>query len=153
MAGMWFSAWPLCWVLVWVTDLQVRIEGSQGLGGTNYTPLVFKNRSSSACTLSGHPKVIFSGRSGRIIGQTTPTPLIDPPVTPGPGEVAIADLKVGSQRLADCRPVTPATLRVSVGTGGGAITIAAGGFRFCPGEIVGINQYSCPQLGCDRDHP
>ena len=129
----------------------MRIEDSQGLGGTNYTPLVFKNRSSSACTLSGHPQVTFSDRSGRIIGQTAPTPLIEPPVTPAPGEVAIADLMVGSQSLGECRPVTPATIRVRVGDGD-AITIAPGRFRFCPGEITGIDQYSCPQLGCDRDH-
>ena len=134
-----------------VTDLEVRIEGSQGLGGTNYTPLVFKNRSFSACTLSGHPHVTFLDRSGRAIGQTAPTPLIEPPVTPAPGEVAVADLMVGSQSLGECRPVNPATIRVSVGDGG-AITIAAGTFRFCPGEITGIDQYNCPQLGCDRDH-
>jgi hypothetical protein len=134
-----------------VADLEVRVDGSQGLGGTNHTPLVFKNRSSSACTLSGHPRVTFLDRSGRVIGQAMPTPPIDPPVTPGPGEIATADLMVASQDLGECQPVTPATIRVNVGNGG-AITIAAGSFRFCPGENAGINQYNCPQLGCDPDH-
>jgi hypothetical protein len=100
--------------------------------------------------LSGHPDVTFSDRSGRVIGHALPTPPIDPPVTPGPGEVAVADLMVGSQDLGDCHPVNPATIRVNVGNGG-AIALAAGGFRFCPGETTGIHQYSCPQVGCDED--
>jgi hypothetical protein len=101
--------------------------------------------------LSGHPSVTFADRSGRVIGRASPTPLIDPPVTPGPGQSAVADLMVGSQSLGDCQPASPATIRVNVGDGG-AITIAASGFRFCPVEITGIDQYSCPQLGCDQDH-
>jgi hypothetical protein len=50
--------------------------------------------------------VTFPDQLGRVIGEAGPTPLIDPPVTPGPGERAVADLMVGSQRLGDCRPVT-----------------------------------------------
>jgi hypothetical protein len=90
--------------------------------------------------LSGHPTVRFSDGSGRIIGDASPTPPVEPPVTPGPGEIVVADLMVGSQDLADCRPVTPAAIRVSIGDGG-AITVAPDGFRFCPGEIAGIGQY------------
>lgn len=132
-------------------DLKVRVEASQGLGGTAYTPLVFANRSSSACTLSGHPRVAFLDRSEWVIGQAAPTPLIDPPVTPGPGEVAVADLTVVSQDLGECRPVAPARIRVDV-RDGDTVMVAPGGFRFCPGENAGIKQYRCPQLGCDRDH-
>jgi hypothetical protein len=90
-------------------DLQVWVDGSQGLGGTTYTALVFKNRSATACTLTGHPRVTFADRSGRIIGHASRTPLIDPPTTPGPGEIAVADLMVSSQDLGGCQPVTPAT--------------------------------------------
>jgi len=119
-----------------VSDLEVRVEGSQGLGGTTYTPLVFKNLSSTACTLNGIPG--SRSRTDRTsYRQATRTPLIDPPVTPGPGEIAIADLMVGSQRLGDCRPVIPATIRVNVGDGG-AVTIAAGGFRFCQAKTQAL---------------
>jgi hypothetical protein len=65
---------------------------------------------------------------------------------PGPGEIAIADLMVGSQDLGDCGPVTPASIRVTVGDGG-AITVAPGGFRFCPGQIAGIDQYQLSRGG------
>jgi uncharacterized protein DUF4232 len=129
-----------------VSDLQVRLGSSQGLGGTNYTPLIFRNRSSSRCSLTGHPKVSFLDRSARVIGQAAPTPLIDPPVTPGPGEVAIADIGVGSQSLGDCRPVTPATLRVVL-PGGGAVSVAAGSFRFCPSQNPGIHEFQGPYEG------
>jgi hypothetical protein len=47
-----------------VSDLRVTLEGSQGAGGTNYTPLAFKNRSSSRCALTGHPKVSFLDQVG-----------------------------------------------------------------------------------------
>jgi hypothetical protein len=105
-----------------------------------YTPLIFKNRSSSACALTGRPKVAFLDRSGRVIGDATSSPLVEPPVTPGPGEIAIADIGVGSQSLADCQPVTPATLRIEL-PGGGVVFIGAGDFRFCPGQNAGIHQY------------
>jgi uncharacterized protein DUF4232 len=126
-----------------VFDLRVTLEGSQGAGGTRYTPLAFKNWSSSRCALTGHPKVSFLDRSGRVIGQATSAVQEPTAVTVAPGEVASATIGVTSQSLADCQPVTPATLRVVL-PGGGAVSVAVptkgafepGGadFRFCPGE-------------------
>jgi len=121
-------------------DLHIRLGSGDGLGGTYYTPLIFTNGSSSDCTLKGHPTVSFFDRMGRVIGRATPSPLIDPAVTLGPGEVAVARIGVGSQSLADCGPVTPAILRVVLPSGG-AVSVAAGAFRFCPGQHPGIHQF------------
>ena len=56
------------------SDLRVTGGESQGAGGTRYTGLGFTNRSSSPCTLAGHPKVSFLDRSGRVLGRALPTP-------------------------------------------------------------------------------
>jgi hypothetical protein len=100
--------------------------------------------------LTGHPKVSFLDRSGRVIGQAVPIPLDTRAVTLAPGEVAGATMGVGSQSLADCQPVTPATLRVVL-PGDGAVSVAVpnkgafepggGDFGFCPGEHPSVRPF------------
>jgi hypothetical protein len=69
------------------SDLRVTGGASQGPGGTRYTGLGFTNRSSSPCTLAGHPTVTFLDRAGRVLGRAAPTPVPET-VTVSPGQYA-----------------------------------------------------------------
>jgi hypothetical protein len=117
-----------------------------------YTPLAFRNRSSSACSLAGHPKVSFLDRSGRVVGEAKPVQLDALPVTLAPGEQAGATLGVGSISLGDCEPVRPATIRVVL-PAGGAVSVAVpakgafeplGDFAFCRGGITSVRPFQGP---------
>lgn len=125
-----------------VSDLQVTGGASQGAGGTRYTGLGFTNRSSTPCTLAGHPKVSFLDRSGRVLGQALPTPLLEK-VTVSPGQYATTALGVASMSLGTCQPVNPATLRIIL-PAGGVVSVPAGDFAFCPGEAAGVSHFSGP---------
>ena len=135
------------------SDLKVTLEGGQGAGGTMYSPLAFRNRSVSACSLIGHPSVSFLDRAGRVIGAAKPVQLDAAAVTLFPGQQAGATLGVASISLGECQPVTPATVRVVL-PGGGAISVAVpakgayehGGsdFAFCPGGITSVRPFQGP---------
>src|SRR5688572_5432293 len=111
-------------------DLRVTGGPSQGAGGTRYTGLGFINRSSSACSLAGHPIISFVDRSGRVLGQARPTPGPET-VSVAPGQYATTALGVAAIALGICRSVTPATLRIAL-PGGDVISAPAGDFAFCP---------------------
>ena len=118
-----------------------------------YSPLAFRNRSPSACSLAGHPDVSFLDRSGRVIGEAQPVQLDFTPVTLAPGEVAGASLGVASIRLGNCEPVTPATVRVVLPRGGtvsvavppkGAFEPRGSDFAFCRGTAPSIRPFQGP---------
>ena len=98
------------------SDLRVTSGESPGAGGTAYTGLGFTNRSTSRCTLAGHPRVSFLDRSGRVLGRALPTPGPET-VTVSPGQYATTALGVGSTILGACQPSTPATLRIVLPSG------------------------------------
>ena len=102
----------------------------------------FTNRSSSRCTLAGHPKVSFLDRSGRVLGQALATPGPET-VTISPGQYATTALGVGSTILGACQPTAPATLRISLPSGG-VVSVPAGDFTFCPGRIASVRHFSGP---------
>ena len=72
------------------------------------------------------------------------------PVTLAPGDMAGASIGVGSQSLADCQPVTPATVRVVL-PGGGTVSVAVpakgafapggGDFALCSGQNPSIREF------------
>jgi hypothetical protein len=104
--------------------------------------LGFTNRSSSACSLAGHPNVSFVDGSGRVLGRALPTPELET-VTVRPGQYATTALGVASISLGTCQPITPATLRITF-PGGGVISAPAGDFAFCSGEIASVRHFSGP---------
>ena len=119
--------------------MQVTLGSSQGLGGTTYTPLMFKNRSSSPCALNGHPKVSFLDGAGRVMGEAVSTGESRMTVTVAPADFASADIGVASS-VDSCERVKPATVRV-VPPGGGAVSVAAGDFGFCSGQNPTISAF------------
>ena len=124
------------------SDLRVTGGASQGAGGTRYTGLGFTNRSSSPCTLAGHPKVSFMDRSGRVLGHALPTPGPET-VTVSPGQYATTALGVASMSLGACQPITPATLRIALPSGG-VVSVPAGDFSFCRGGLASVRHFSGP---------
>jgi hypothetical protein len=120
--------------------LEVSLGSSEGLGGTSYTPLILKNRSSSGCALTGYPEVSFLDGSGQVIGQAASTGEEAVAVTLAPDEVGSADIGVTSISLGTCRRLTPASVRVVLPEGG-AVSVAAGDFAFCPGENPTIGAF------------
>ena len=124
------------------SDLWMSGGTSDGAGGTRYTGLGFTNRSSSPCTLAGHPKVSFLDHSGRVLGQALPTPGPET-VTVSPGQYATTALGVASITLGSCQPITPATLRITL-PDGGVLSVPAGDFAFCPDEIASVRHFSGP---------
>jgi hypothetical protein len=125
-------------------DLRVTGGPSQGAGGTRYTGLGFTIRSSSACSLAGHPIISFVDRSGRVLGQAQPTPGPET-VSVAPGQYATAALGVAAIALGNCRSVTPATLRIAL-PGGGVLSAPAGDFAFCPDGIASVGHFSGPHV-------
>jgi hypothetical protein len=125
-------------------DLRVTGGPSQGAGGTRYTGLGFTNRSSSACSLAGHPIISFVDRSGRVLGQARPTPAPET-VSVAPGQYATTALGVAAITLGSCRSVTPATLRIAL-PGGGVMSAPAGDFAFCPDGIASVGHFSGPNI-------
>lgn len=130
-------AWPCR-----ASDLRVTGGASQGAGGTRYTGLGFTNRSSSPCTLAGHPTVTFLDRAGRVLGRAAPTPVPET-VTVSPGQYATTALGVASTSVGTCQAITPATLRIVLPSGG-ALSVAAGDFVFCLGQNPGVRHFSGP---------
>jgi hypothetical protein len=124
------------------SDLRVTGGPSQGAGGTRYTGLGFANRSSSPCTLAGFPKVSFLDRSGGALGQAMPLPIPET-VTVSPGQYATTALGVASITLGNCQPITPATLRIALPSGG-VLSVPAGDFAFCRGRIASVSHFSGP---------
>ena len=100
------------------SGLHVSICNGNGAAGSVYYPIVFRNSSSSPCTLFGFPGVSFvTAPNGSQIGDAA-TRQSDKPVqtvTLAPGDVAHATLQV-VQALnfpaAKCQPVTAHFLKI-----------------------------------------
>jgi len=100
------------------SGLHMSIGNGNGAAGSVYYPIVFRNSSSSPCTLFGFPGVSFvTTPNGSQIGDAA-TRQSDKPVqtvTLAPGEVAHATLQV-VQALnfpaAKCQPVTAHFLKI-----------------------------------------
>jgi len=100
------------------SGLRVSIGNGNGAAGSVYYPIVFRNSSSSPCTLFGFPGVSFvTAPNGSQIGDAA-TRQSDKPVqtvTLAPGDVAHATLQV-VQALnfpaAKCQPVTAHFLKI-----------------------------------------
>jgi uncharacterized protein DUF4232 len=76
---------------------------------------MFKNSSSSACTLAGYPGVSFLDAAGRQVGepaQRSATGGAPSTVTVAPGQTAYAALGVVDPGVANCTPATASAVRV-----------------------------------------
>lgn len=99
------------------TALSVSLGTGSGAAGSVYYPIVFTNRSSSACTLYGYPGVSFIAADGSQIGAAaTRDPTYAPRlVTLAPGRSAHAELRVVDAHnypQSTCKPVTASRLKV-----------------------------------------
>jgi hypothetical protein len=122
-----------------ISDLSVTLGGSQGAGGTTYTPIGFTNRSHSTCGLNGHPKVSFLDSAGRVLARAIAVSLDSPAVALATGEIAGAEIGVVSG-CQDAPEIFPASLRVAIPVGGTA-SVKTNGFWICSGEEPTIRPF------------
>ena len=99
-------------------QLTVTLGATEGTAGSTYQPIVFTNKGSAGCTLSGHPGVSFvAPGSGAQVGAAA-THLAKPPtttVTLTPGATASALLRTvdyGNFSTAACVAKPVSALRV-----------------------------------------
>lgn len=94
--------------------LTLSLGPANGAAGTVYYNLMFRNSSSSPCTLAGYPGVSFLDSSGRQVGepaQRSPTGGAPSTVTVAPGQTAYAALGVVDPGVANCTPATASAIR------------------------------------------
>lgn len=122
-----------------ISDLRVTLSGSQGAGGTTYTPISFTNRSESICGLNGHPEVAFLDSADRMLARAIPLSLDSPAVALATGELAGATIGVVSGCL-DAAAVFPASVRVVL-PGGGTTSVKTNGLWICSGQEPTIGPF------------
>lgn len=118
--------------------LTITAGDSDGAAGSIFTPLVFTNNGTTACTLDGHPGVSFVDTAGNQIGPSADrTDVATPTVTLAPGEQAHATLQThdaGFFDAAACAPVHAERLKIFPPDQTDAIIIAFP-FDVCTGAI------------------
>jgi hypothetical protein len=98
-------------------DLKVSVGAGDGAAGTTYAPLIFKNASGHACTLSGFPGVSWVAGTDRhqVNAPFARTDGTNGAITLAVGGAAHATLAthdVGFYDAAQCRPVSVLGYRV-----------------------------------------
>ena len=98
--------------------LTVKLGQGNGAAGSTYVPIVFTNKSSSACSMFGYPGVSFVKRPGGAqVGSAAARASTQPPanVSLAPGAVAHATLQIVDAEnypLAACKITSVKTLKV-----------------------------------------
>lgn len=98
--------------------LTVRLGQGNGAAGSTYLPIVFTNKSSSACSMFGYPGVSFvKAPGGAQVGSAAARASTQPPanVSLAPGAAAHATLQIvdaANFPLAACKITSVKTLKV-----------------------------------------
>jgi hypothetical protein len=98
--------------------LAVKLGEGNGAAGSTYVPIVFTNKSSSACSMFGYPGVSFvTGPGGSQVGSAAARSSTQSPVsvTLAPGAVAHATLQIVDAEnfpLSACKITSVHTLKV-----------------------------------------
>ncbi|GAA1099008.1 hypothetical protein GCM10009579_12470 [Streptomyces javensis] len=110
--------------------------GRMDIGAGNvYLPLVFTNKSTRTCTLTGYPGVSLLDSTGAVIGDpATRRGPTRSPVSLPPGGSASSSLHTLNEGMNDtpCRR-TAARIRVYPPDSFDAMSVPAGSFRVCGG--------------------
>lgn len=99
-------------------NLSVRLGAAGGAAGSTYEPLLFTNKGSATCTLTGYPGVAFVAPStGKHVGAAaTRNPQhAATTITLAPGKTASATLQIaneGNYPASTCKPTAVSGLRV-----------------------------------------
>jgi Protein of unknown function (DUF4232) len=98
-------------------DLTGSLGAGSAAAGSSFYPIVFTNKSGSACTLYGYPGVSFVNASGSQVGASATEDPVYPRqlVTLAAGGTAHAELRIAVAQnypSSTCSPVAVSTLKV-----------------------------------------
>ncbi|GGI37452.1 hypothetical protein GCM10010988_14040 [Cnuibacter physcomitrellae] len=116
-------------------QLAVRASDPQGTAGSTVLQLVFSNTSSTTCTMSGYPQVMFVGdQNGTQIGAAAipdPTVRVET-LTLNPGDSAYSLLTIGEAGNYDgCTPTVVDGFRVYPPDASGALYLPDASYGAC----------------------
>lgn len=126
-------------------SLRVTLGHSSGTAGHVRVPVLFTNKLSTACMISGYPGIAYTtGPGGKQIGDAAvPAPGQRQPVRLEPGGTASAlvdETDVGVFPGAACDPTPVAGLRVNPPSGNSSTFVAQPGARACVKHLPGRPQ-------------
>lgn len=99
-------------------NLSVTLTGTQGAAGSTISDLVFTNRGSTPCTMTGYPGVsLVAGSNGTQVGAAAARTAVAPvhTITVQPGTAATAKLRqaqAGNFPASVCHPISVRGFRV-----------------------------------------
>ncbi|NEN06432.1 DUF4232 domain-containing protein [Diaminobutyricibacter tongyongensis] len=100
-----------------VSTLTITLGETEGAAGSRYVPIIFTNKGSVGCTLTGYPAVSFVGNgNGTPIGPPADNDPTTPPAQQlvSPGSSVTAQLRVAvAQNFSGCTVVTPDGFRIA----------------------------------------